>query len=81
MWIQLFPAPRAGEKCSWEGKWAGGNEEGESKDHYDNDLRIQSHLSLAWDAWPPLSPSPIYGFMSPWGIYEKLNDSQSAAEE
>lgn len=30
--------------------------------------------------WPQ-SPSPIYGFMSPWGICEKLNDSQSSAEK
>lgn len=29
----------------------------------------------------PQSPSPIYGFMSPWGICEKLNDSQSSAEK
>lgn len=62
-------------------KRPGGNEEAESKDHYDNDLRIQSHLSLAWDGWPPPSPSPIYGFMSPQGIYEKLNDSPSSAEK
>lgn len=32
-----------------KGEAPGGQEEGESKDHYDNDLQILSHLSPAWD--------------------------------
>lgn len=80
--LLLLPSPRAlvGNTSGPQSGRRGSSQEAMRRKNQ-RTIRTTTFESNPTYCRPPQSPAPIYGFMSPWGIYEKLNDSQSSAEE